>query len=69
VNDERIAVVEMEQLMFSATLYPIDPLPLDGARSSGRQFSLERGMDRFDRSDRFPQRRAAQGTSGALNFG
>jgi hypothetical protein len=55
--------------MFSTALDPIDPLPLDGARSSGRQFSLERGMDRFNRSDRFPQRRAAQGTSGALNFG
>jgi hypothetical protein len=68
VNDERISVVEMEELMFSPALYPIDPLSLDGARSSGREFSLEGGMDGFDRCDRFPQRRAAQGARGALNF-
>src|SRR5712671_6033197 len=59
----------MNELVFSASLDPVDSLSPDRARLCGRQFSLERRMNRLDRRDRLAQPRSAKTSGSALYFG
>jgi hypothetical protein len=56
VNDNGVAAIESEQLMFAATLDAVDSLA-SGASSTGRREPFpERRMNRSHASNRFPKR-------------
>jgi hypothetical protein len=68
MDNQRVAIFEMEQLVFPAALYAIDPLSLDRARLCGRQFPLERWVYCFDRCDCLAGRRSIQASSSAFDL-
>jgi hypothetical protein len=66
MNDQGVAAVEMKELVFSSSLDAVDPLSPDRSRPGCREFSLQRGMDRLHRGDRFSKRGAAESPRCAL---
>jgi hypothetical protein len=45
MNDKRVATVEMQELMLSSPFDAFDAFAFHGARSSGRKFLPEGGMN------------------------
>jgi hypothetical protein len=69
VNDQRVAVIETEQLVLSSSLDRSNAPALGRPRARWRKLAFESRMDRPHRGDRFPKGGTAQRAGGALDFG
>jgi hypothetical protein len=67
--DERIAAIEVEELVLSTPFDALDSLSLCGASFGGWKLFAERWVDRSHRCDRFSECRATDGAGSAFDFG
>jgi hypothetical protein len=68
VDDEGVPAVETEELVLASAIDGFDSLPLRRARTSGREFATQRGMNRSYHHDRFAECGTCECAGGALDF-